>query len=113
MATISYLLGRKFTISTNHQSLQHLLSQKLTTGIQGKWLAKLHGYDYQVEYIKGKEIFIADSLSKVHEQTQIKALTTVQSDWILELRHEVDKSPFYEIKKNKFYRELQTQLNIS
>lgn len=44
-----YLIGRRFTITTDHQSLKHLLTQRLNMGIQGKWLAKLHEYDYKVE----------------------------------------------------------------
>lgn len=45
-----YLLGRQFILKTDHQSLKYLLTQRLHAGIQEKWLAKLHGYDYVVEY---------------------------------------------------------------
>jgi len=40
-----YLLGRKFIIRTDHQSLMALLEQNLHTPYQHKWLHKLLGYD--------------------------------------------------------------------
>lgn len=38
-----YLIGRHFTIKTNHHSLQFLLEQKITTALHQKGLTKLLG----------------------------------------------------------------------
>nr|KYP45001.1 hypothetical protein KK1_033462 [Cajanus cajan] len=38
-----YLLGQKFVILTDQQSLQHLMSQSIQTPAQQKWLTKLLG----------------------------------------------------------------------
>ncbi|XP_026419827.1 uncharacterized protein LOC113315791 [Papaver somniferum] len=38
---IHYLQGRHFTIKTDHESIKYFLEQKITTGIQKKWLMKL------------------------------------------------------------------------
>ncbi|KAH7528613.1 hypothetical protein FEM48_Zijuj05G0090500 [Ziziphus jujuba var. spinosa] len=62
-----YLLGRKFIVRTDHQSLKHLYSQKITTMAQQKWLYKLLGFDFQVEYKKGGENIIVDALSRRYE----------------------------------------------
>ena len=45
-----YLLGRPFIIHTDHQSLKYLLEQRITTPAQQKWLARLLGYNYSIEY---------------------------------------------------------------
>nr|GEX84385.1 hypothetical protein [Tanacetum cinerariifolium] len=60
-----YLITSPFVIRTDQRSLKHLLTQKVTTPLQHKWLAKLMGYDYVIEYKKGRENVIADALSLV------------------------------------------------
>nr|KYP76580.1 Retrovirus-related Pol polyprotein from transposon 17.6 [Cajanus cajan] len=59
-----YLLGRKFKIITDQQSLQHLLTQDLHTPEQQKWLSKLLGFDFEVLYRPGKHNLAADALSR-------------------------------------------------
>jgi hypothetical protein len=46
--------------------LRYIQEQKLTEGIQHKLLVKLLGYNYSVEYKKGKENKVADALSRVN-----------------------------------------------
>ena len=60
----SYLLGRPFVVKTNHQSLTFLLEQRIATPSQQKWLAKLLGYAFVVEYKKGCDNRVADALSR-------------------------------------------------
>jgi hypothetical protein len=50
-----YLLGQSFVVKTNQQSLKFLLEQKVGTHFQQKWITKLLGYDFTVEYKKGVE----------------------------------------------------------
>ena len=59
-----YLLGRPFVIKTDHQSLKYLLEQKIGTPAQQKWITKLLGYAFLVEYKHGKENLVADALSR-------------------------------------------------
>ncbi|KAL6193211.1 hypothetical protein ACLB2K_034295 [Fragaria x ananassa] len=40
-----YLLGHQFTILTDHQTLKHLLDQRISTPSQYQWISKLLGYD--------------------------------------------------------------------
>jgi len=49
------LLGHSFVVKTDQQSLKFLLEQKIGTPFQQKWLTKLLGYDFVVEYKKGVE----------------------------------------------------------
>ncbi|KAJ0816356.1 putative nucleotidyltransferase, Ribonuclease H [Helianthus annuus] len=64
-----YLVTRHFVIKTDHQSLKHLLEQKIVTPLQQKWLSKLLGYDYEICYKKGVENVVADALSRVQGMT--------------------------------------------
>uniref|UniRef100_A0A2N9FC87 RNA-directed DNA polymerase n=1 Tax=Fagus sylvatica TaxID=28930 RepID=A0A2N9FC87_FAGSY len=59
-----YLLGKSFVIKTDQQSLKHLLEQRVGTPMQQKWITKLLGYPFVVEYKKGKENLVADALSR-------------------------------------------------
>jgi hypothetical protein len=59
-----YHWGNHFKIHINHVSLKYLLDQKIITPMQHQWLVKLMGYDYEIEYRRGKENLAADALSK-------------------------------------------------
>ena len=56
-----YLLGKPFVIKTDHQSLKHLLEQRIGTPMQQKWITKLLGYSFVIDYKKGKENVVADA----------------------------------------------------
>lgn len=48
-----YLLHASFIIRTDQKSLKYLLEQKVSTPLQHRYLTKLWGFDYQIEYKKG------------------------------------------------------------
>lgn len=56
-----YLVGNHFIIRTDHQALKYLLEQ-LHTNLQYKWMSRLFGLDYEIQYKKGIENIAADSL---------------------------------------------------
>ncbi|KAK8914377.1 hypothetical protein KSP39_PZI023724 [Platanthera zijinensis] len=59
-----------------------MLEQKLATSTQQQDLFKLMGYDFTVQYKRGKENVCADSLSWVHEvpPATLNSLITLQPD---------------------------------
>ncbi|KAL4354641.1 hypothetical protein GQ457_06G032960 [Hibiscus cannabinus] len=59
-----YLLGRKFTILTDQQSLRELTQQTIQTPEQQRWLSKLIGYNFEICYRPGKMNSVADALSR-------------------------------------------------
>ncbi|XP_035541674.1 uncharacterized protein LOC118344675 [Juglans regia] len=60
----TYLLGQTFIIKTDQEALKYLLEQRMGTKMQQKWVAKLMGYHFSIEYKKGKENKVADALSR-------------------------------------------------
>lgn len=60
-----YLIGHHFIIKTDHQSLKYLLEQPLHTSLQYKWLSKLLGMDYEIQYKIGCDNIAADALSRM------------------------------------------------
>lgn len=80
-----YLLWGTFTIRTDQQSLKHLLEQKISTPLQHKYLAKLLGFNYSIEYKKGIENQAADALSRRDADGEITQITAVQPLWIQEV----------------------------
>ena len=65
-----YLLGKPFMVRTDHQSLKFLLEQKVGTPGQQKWITKLMGYAFAVEYKKGVEHKVADAISRKEDLEQ-------------------------------------------
>ena len=59
-----YILGHKFIIRTDQQSLKALSDQTIQTPEQQKWLHKFLGYDFTIEYKPGKDNIAADALSR-------------------------------------------------
>ena len=66
-----YLFATIFTIKTDQQSLKHILEQKVGTPMQQKWISKLLGYHFVVEYKQGKENKVTDAFSR-KEDTDLK-----------------------------------------
>lgn len=59
-----YLLGRRFTVRTDHQALSYLFSFKEPRGRLARYLEILAAYDFSVEYRKGSGHSNADGMSR-------------------------------------------------
>jgi hypothetical protein len=86
-----YLLGQSFRVKTDQQALKFLLEQRAGTISQQRWISKLLGYDFVIEYKKGKENKVADALSHKFEDVleidtlSISLISFPTLDWIEDL----------------------------
>ncbi|KAL0419111.1 UNVERIFIED_CONTAM: Retrovirus-related Pol polyprotein from transposon.6 [Sesamum radiatum] len=102
-----YLLGWKFFIYTDQQSLHSLLTQTIQTPAQHKWLSKLLGFDYEILYTPGKDNVVADALSR-HSTAcfvSLLAMSTVTPSVLVGLRsfyasHTAGQSLLHRIRHN-------------
>jgi hypothetical protein len=62
-----HLLGHRFTVCTDHNSLKHFFTQPTLTSRQIRWGLQLAMFDFDVEYIPGRENAIADAWSRYWE----------------------------------------------
>ena len=60
-----YLLGKKFTLRTDHGSLNWLCNFKDPEGQLARWLEKLQEYDFTVVHRQGKKHQNADAMSRI------------------------------------------------
>lgn len=60
-----YLLGKKFRIFTDHRPLVYLFNMNNPSSRLIKFRLKLEEYDFEIEYVKGKDNVAADALSRV------------------------------------------------
>lgn len=104
-----YLLGKAFTVHTDHKSLKHFLQQRVTSPDQQCWLAKLLGYQFEVKYKPGLENKVADALSRCHGDVDLKSLISYPT-WLggKKLLEEVAKDPAIQ----KIMTEVQNQQEI-
>jgi hypothetical protein len=61
-----YLLGRKFTIVTDHRPLTWIFSVKDPSSRLLRWRLRLEEFDYEVKYKKGSSNTNADALSRIY-----------------------------------------------
>jgi hypothetical protein len=85
------LLGLPFVVKTDQQSLKFLLDQKIGTLFQHKWITKLLGYDFVVDYKKGVENRVADVLSRKdgwEEGLSLSLLSIPIANWVEDLKQQ-------------------------
>ena len=79
-----YILGKKVLIQNNQKPLETILRQplfKASPHLQ-RMMLQLQKYDYKVEYVPGKLMYIPDTLSRAYQ--------TVSDDTDLELHEETE-----------------------
>lgn len=74
----TYLYGRNFVIETDHRPLEQIDKKNLTKAparLQ-RLLLRLQSYDYSITYIPGKDMLIADALSRIspNEKQEIEGM---------------------------------------
>ncbi|XP_026396413.1 uncharacterized protein LOC113291049 [Papaver somniferum] len=87
-----YLQGHKFIIRTDHQNIQYFLNQKITTSLQQKYLIKLLGFDYEIQYKKGTANIVDDALSRrPMTEAACNAIYLSTPSWVQDVIHSYDQ----------------------
>lgn len=121
-----YLLAHKFKVRTDQQALKHLLEQKVGTPFQQKWITKLLGFDFSVEYRSGKGNKAADALSRLPDQGnnseleviminhgEAKAICMVTVNWWEELHRVYHQDPQLQQLLNRYHQGVLTPSSTS
>ena len=69
-----YLLGCHFIVRTDQSSLKFLLEQRVVNESYQKWVVKLFGYDFEIQFRSGLENKVADALSRILISMELVAL---------------------------------------
>jgi hypothetical protein len=86
-----YLVGSKFMVKTDHNSLKYFLEQKDLSERQQKWVTKVQAFDFDIEYVKVKKNIVADALSR---RPVACSLMEISVDWKSHLLVEYSKNKF-------------------
>lgn len=76
------LIGKEFTVRTDHRPLLWLHSFKDPPALVARWIELLSTFNFKIEYTQGSENKLADALSRVHEN--LNAITDIETDTIPE-----------------------------
>ena len=82
--------------------MKYLLDQPNLNSRQGRWLAFLSEYDFEIQHIKGKDNKVADALSRNAKLNFTVAISTYKTD----LEEQLEA----EIEQDENYRKLQAKL---
>jgi hypothetical protein len=86
-----YLVGARFVVRSDHNNLKYFLEQKDLNERQQKWVSGIQAYDFDIEFVKGKNNIVADALSR---RPLVYAMTNVSVDWKAHLLVEYSKNQF-------------------
>ena len=86
-----YLVGNMFRVRTDHNSLGFFLEQKQLQERQQKWISKIQAYDFDIEYVRGKNNVVADALSR---RPATLSLMSLDTDWRARILVEYSKDRF-------------------
>ena len=60
-----YLVGNKFVVKTDHNSLRYFLTQKDINERKKMWVSNIQAFEFYIEYVKGKNNVVDDALSRI------------------------------------------------
>lgn len=88
-----YIEGVRFTVISDHASLQWLMNVKDPTGRLARWALRLQAHDYSIQHRKGKLMVVADALSRSVETIDISTGTFNGDPWYESLKEKIEMFP--------------------
>ncbi|RVW68343.1 Retrovirus-related Pol polyprotein from transposon 17.6 [Vitis vinifera] len=88
------LNGKRLLLSTYEKELMALvLTQQIMTEPQQKWLLKLMGYDFSIEFKRGKNNMAANALSRNDTRGEFNAVSSPLPQWLESIKVENQSHP--------------------
>ena len=86
-----YVYGRNFTLRTDHKPLERILGAKreipkMAANRLQRWALTLCAFDYDIQYVKGKENILADPLSRLPLKSAVAQAEEQSSYSLLNIR---------------------------
>ncbi|CAJ0642929.1 15893_t:CDS:2, partial [Entrophospora sp. SA101] len=110
-----YLEGQRFTVITDHASLEYIKSQTNLSRRQARWLEVLQATDFDVKYRPGKTNIVADALSRQIHLTNMTIISSKLAD-VLFLQQEYQKdnyfSPIWNVLNDKETKDPKQQTRV-
>jgi hypothetical protein len=76
----NYLMGRRFKLIIDHNSLKYLFDQPTLNARQSRWLEFLCEYDFDIKHNKGNENKVDDALSRREHELHATTIIMYQID---------------------------------
>jgi hypothetical protein len=73
-----YLVWEKIVVRIDHNNLKYFLDQKDLNERKQKWVSKIQAYDFDIEFVKGKNNVLAYALSR---RPSFYGMTDIPVDW--------------------------------
>jgi len=87
-----YLLGQKFELMTDHNSLKWIFTQENLNMRQRRWMQTLQEFDFEIKYRPGRQNVVADALSR---KPSLCAITVVSNSLPAEVREKLSANEFF------------------
>lgn len=94
----TFILGAKLTIRTDHKALTFLSSCKLISSRLARWILFIQTYQFEIEYIKGNENVVADTLSRYPPESEEKKKIKGNDMTMAPLAREMDEELINKLK---------------
>lgn len=104
-----YLLGTHFIIRTDQKYLKHLLEQREVQPTVAKWLVKLLGFDFEIQYKPGLENKAADALSRMDHSAYLQTIVVTSKIDVAQITKELYRDPKYAEILKKIQQDLSPQ----
>ena len=105
-----HLLGATFRLRTDHQPLQFVTNAKDPWGRSARWIAELQEYDFEMEFIDGRDNLVADALSRL-EFGRVRVIHSIglPTSWSPEVYCKAqNKDPLLQLARQSLLRETGT-----
>ena len=84
-----YLVGNKILVKTDHNNLRYFLTQNYLNERQQKWVSKIQAFEFDIEYVKGKNNVVVDALSRIPSISLMDVVENLKAT--LEVEYAKDK----------------------